>query len=70
MKSNTSMAKSPARTVRTQSNHVFMSIYAAARLECLSIKQGLNTFALKTKLYIKATQQAFKQLQILKDSIA
>lgn len=70
MKSNTSMAKSPARTVRTQSNHVFMSIYAAARLECLSLKQGLNTFALKTKLYIKATQQAFKQLQILKDSIA
>ena len=30
VKSNTSMAKSPART---QSNHIFMSLYATARLE-------------------------------------
>jgi hypothetical protein len=30
IKSNTSMAKSPARTVRTQSNPIFMSLYATA----------------------------------------
>jgi len=45
IKSNTSMAKSPARTVRTQSNHIFMSLYATARLEILSAQQGLNKFA-------------------------
>ena len=57
------MAKSPARTVRTvrtQSNHIFMSLYATARLESLSLKKGLNKFALKAKLYIKATQMAFE----------
>ncbi len=70
IKSNTGMAKSPAKTVRTQSNHIFMSLYATAQLEILSIKQGLNKFALKMKLYINATQQAFKQLQFLKDGSA
>ena len=70
IKSNTSMAKSPARTVRTQSNHIFMSLYATARLEGLSLKKGLNKFALKAKLYIKATQMAFKQLQVLRSETA
>ena len=66
IKSNTGLAKSPARTVRTQSNHIFMSLYAGAKLECLSIKNGLNAFALKRKLYLKALRLAFDELQILK----
>jgi hypothetical protein len=70
IKSNTSMAKSPARTVRTQSNPIFMSLYATARLEMLSIQQGLNKFALKSKLYMNAIQHAFKQLQDLKSVTA
>lgn len=70
IKSNTSMAKSPAKTVRTQSNHIFMSLYATARLETLSIQQGLNKFAMKSKLYIKALQQAFKELRGLRASTA
>ncbi len=70
IKSNTGFAKSPAKTVRTQSNHIFMSLYAGAKLECLSIKNGLNTFALKRKLYLKAIHQAFDELQILKMATA
>ncbi|MCK4494703.1 MAG: transposase [Methylococcales bacterium] len=70
IKSNTSMAKSPARTVRTQSNHIFMSLYATARLEILSIQQGLNKFALKSKLYINAIRHAFDELQKLKPATA
>jgi len=66
IKSNTALAKSPAKTVRTQSNHIFMSLYATARLECLSIKQNLNTFALKNKLYLRAIRQAFDELQVIK----
>ena len=50
----------------TQSNHIFMALYAAARLECLSIRKNLNTFALKQKLYLKATRQAYEELQALK----
>jgi len=70
IKSNTGMAKSPAKTVRTQSNHIFMSLYATARLEGLSIKQGLNKFAMKTQLYMKALQQAFKELKVLRGDAA
>ena len=49
LNSNAHLAKSPTRTVRTQSNHVFMSICATFRLECLSIKNKLNPFALIRK---------------------
>jgi len=70
IKSNTALAKSPTKVVRTQSNHIFMSLYAAARLEILSIKQKLNTFALKAKLYVKAVRIAFDELQALKRATA
>mgnify|MGYP003555849175 FL=1 len=40
LKSNANLAKSPTRTTRTQSNHVFMSVCAAFKLECLSIKKS------------------------------
>jgi hypothetical protein len=62
IKSNTALAKSPTSTVRTQSNHVFMSIYASAKLEILAIKHKMNTFALRAKIYISALKNAFFQL--------
>jgi len=66
LKSNAALAKSPTRTVRTQSNHVFMSIVAVFKLECLKIKHKTNHFALRAKLFIKATQQAYQELQALR----
>ncbi len=63
--SNTSLAKSPTRTVTTQSNHVFASILAAFKLELLKIKHHTNHFALKTKLYLKALQASFLELRKL-----
>ncbi|MCX2956265.1 MAG: hypothetical protein K7J15_00230 [Candidatus Regiella insecticola] len=66
LKSNASLAKSPTRRVITQNNHVFMSIYAVFKLECLKIRHKVNHFALRTKLYIKATQQALSELQNLR----
>ena len=42
LKSHASLAKSPTRTVRTQSNHCFLAIYAACRLTWLSVTHGLN----------------------------
>lgn len=70
LKSNTSFAKSPTKIVKTQSNHIFMSIYANFKLNCLSMKHNLNHFALKNRLYMKALQQAFAELQILKNGVA
>ena len=68
IKSNTAMAKSPAHTVKTQSNHIFLSLYSAFRLEVLSIKTKLNPFQLKGKLYLKAIRAAFIELSKLRAS--
>jgi hypothetical protein len=66
LKSNAGLAKSPTRTITTQNNHVFMSIYAVFKLECLKIKHKTNHFALRAKFFIRATQQAYAELQELK----
>ena len=66
IKSNTALAKSPTSTIRTQSNHIFMSIYASAKLEILAIKEKMNTFALRAKIYISALKTAFLKLREVK----
>jgi len=65
LKSNAALAKSPTRRITTQNNHVFMAIYAVFKLECLKLKHKTNHFALRAKLFIKATRQAYAELQIL-----
>lgn len=66
LKFNANMAKSPTRTLRTQSNHVFMAIYATFKLECWSIANKLNPFALCHKLLITASRTAYAQLQLFR----
>lgn len=66
LKNNTSLQKSPTRTVQTQKTHFFASLCAYIKLEKLKINEKLNHFALKGKIYIKAIQTAFQELQILK----
>ena len=65
LKSNAGLAKSPTRRVGTQKNHVFTAICAVFKLECLKIKHKANHFALRAKLLLTATQQAYFQLQKL-----
>ncbi|MFK0573700.1 hypothetical protein [Endozoicomonas sp.] len=48
LKSNAAMAKSPSHTVLTQSDHLFMSIYSAFRLEVLASSHP-ETLALGTR---------------------
>ena len=66
IKSNTNLAKSPTRTIRTQQNHFFASIYAYCKLEFLKKKTKLNHFAFKTKLYVQALKASMAELQNLK----
>ena len=66
LKSHAALAKSPTKRVRTQSNHCFMALYAAGRLEGLRIKHRLNHCALRARLYLKAIRYAFDELQRLK----
>src|SRR5215210_4882339 len=66
LKSNASLAKSPTKTIGTQSNHVFASIYAFVKLERLKLATKTNHFALRSRMYLKAVQAAFKELQSLR----
>ena len=66
LKSNAAFAKSPAHTARTQANHLFASIVAIFKMECLTIRKKVNHFALKSKLYLKAIRTAFEELQIIR----
>ena len=66
LKSNTGLAKSPTKCIRTQCNHIFMCIYAVFQLECLKLKHKVNHFALRSRIYIKAIQQAMNELHLLK----
>ena len=68
LKSNVGLTKSPTKCIRTQSNHVFMSIYAAFQLECLHLKHKMNHFALRSQIYMKALQQALLELNLLKSA--
>jgi len=67
LKQNASVAKSPTRTVTTQSNHLFASVFAYVKLERLKFANKMNHFALKTKIYQQALKTAFKELTILKN---
>ena len=66
LKHNVDLAKSPTKTIRTQSNHIYLSVLSFFKLECLKIKHKINHFALRSKLLIKANQIAFAELQHLK----
>ena len=68
IKHNSALAKSPTKTIRTQSNHVFMAVFSFFKLEKLKIKHHLNHFALRMKLLIKANQASFMELQKLKSA--
>ena len=66
LKQNAALAKSPTRRVTTQSNHVFAAILATFKLECVKIKQGMNHFELKGKIYLKAIKAAFSEWKTIK----
>ena len=67
LKQNASLAKSPARTVTTQTNHLFASLLAYVKLERLKFVHNLNHFALKSKIYLAAVRIAWEQLEKLKN---
>ena len=69
LKQNAALAKSPTRTVRTQSNHLFASILAYIKLEKFKFATSLNHFSIKAKLYLAAIKAAIKELHSLKSAL-
>ena len=66
LKQNASLPKSPAHTVRTQTNHLFCSLYAFVKLEMIKVGSNLNQFAVKGRIYLAALAAAKKQYEPLK----
>ncbi len=66
LKSNASLAKSPTKTIRTQGNHVFASIWAFVKLERMKLTTKMNHFALRSRLCVRAVRAAFQELQDLR----
>jgi hypothetical protein len=58
-----SLEKSPTKKVKTQCNHVFAAMIAYCKLEMLKFKTGLNHFAIKYKLIVRANQIAMQELK-------
>lgn len=69
LKQNASLEKSPTKYETTQANHIFASMLAYCKLEVLKLKENMNHFQLKSRLYIQAVKAAFKELQNLKDEV-
>jgi hypothetical protein len=63
VKSSATLTESPTQTTKTQSNHVFMLICVAFKLECLRMKNKLSSFAMYRKLLINASQAAYAEPQ-------
>ncbi|GAB4030786.1 hypothetical protein GCM10028809_24790 [Spirosoma gilvum] len=67
VKSNTGYGRSPAHTIRSQSNHLFLSLLAYVKLEALRLSTSKNHFALKTLLTLNAMKLAMSELNSLKN---
>jgi DDE superfamily endonuclease len=65
LKQNASLEKSPTRTVRTQTNHLFAAMCGYIKLELLKTRTQCNHFALRAKLHFRALQLAFAELRQL-----
>jgi transposase len=66
LKQNVSIGKSPTRTEKTQTNHLYASMLGYIKLEKLKFANKMNHFAMKTKIYNQALKAAFKELTSLK----
>lgn len=65
LKQNAALAKSPTRTMTTQTNHFFAALCTFIKLERLRTAKNLNHYALKHKIYLTALFAAFKSLEAL-----
>lgn len=65
LKQQCALTRSPARTVVTQSSHIFCSLCAFIKLEMLRMITSVSYEGLKLNLYLHALKTAFKHLRTL-----
>jgi hypothetical protein len=61
LKQNASIGKSPARTMLSQSNHIFSAIYAYVKFELLKHSKHLTHYAMKARIYAASVKAAFEE---------
>jgi hypothetical protein len=66
IKSNTGFAKSPTKTIKTQTNHFVLSIVAYIKMEWLKQRTKKNHFAMKAQIYLAAQKAAYLELNEIK----
>jgi hypothetical protein len=67
LKQNASIAKSPTRTITTQTNHLYCSILAYVKLEKIKFQTKFNHFEIKAKIYIQALKAAYAELKNIRE---
>jgi hypothetical protein len=65
LKQQCALTRSPARTVVTQSSHIFGSLCAFIKLEMLRMMTAVSYEGLKLNLYLHVLKTAFKHLRSL-----
>nr|WP_156873931.1 hypothetical protein [Psychromonas hadalis] len=58
IKSNTALAKSPAKTIKTQNNPIFMSLLATVKLECFFYKKRANDIRFENETSYQSTKSS------------
>ena len=53
------------KTIHTQTNHFMLSILAYVKLEFLQLRNSLNHFAMKSKIYLSAMEAAMWKVKEL-----
>jgi DDE superfamily endonuclease len=67
LKQNTALEKMPAKTQNAQANHVFASMVAQVKLECVKLATKKNHYQLKRNILIHALKSAWSQINELKE---
>jgi hypothetical protein len=67
LKQNVALEKIPAKKECSQANHIFASMLAQVKLECMKIATKNNHYALKRTILIKALQNAWLETQKFKE---
>ncbi|MCJ7703379.1 MAG: transposase [Anaerolineales bacterium] len=70
LKQNTSLAKSPTRTVTIQTNHLVAALWSFVKIELLKVQTNKNHYQVKAQLYLSALQQAFQELRIMQAELS
>lgn len=65
IKSNLGFAKSPTKTIKTQTNHFVLCVLGYVKLERLKQRTNQNHFAMKAKIYQAAIKAAHEELLVL-----